>query len=680
MLVDPSARALNRIGRLVGDGTEMVSDADLLRRYVHTRDGTAFAALVRRHGPMVFGVCRRTLGHVQDAEDAFQATFLVLARKAGGVRPNEVSRWLYGVAVRVANKARARRKPVPAELNEIAAPPATPAPDWLPLLDAVLSRLPDRYRWPILLCDLQGRTRAEAAADLGIAEGTLSSRLARARAKLRSKLIRRGVVPTIAFAAALQAEPVPAALIESTLAVGAPAAARQLAEGVVRSMFFAKLTTLVASTACVLGALTLGFVAVPGAGVDPAAPSKSDGKAKEPLPKAKDDTKPKATALPDSERIRGTWEIVEVPRWVGDKPDIKKLIGQTITFESDRVTTTLFPGRNKTYRLDPGWDPKRLDFILRDGLGGEPSLIEGVIDLPKEISVPAIYRFDGDKLRLGIGSSSRKVRPESFDLTARDVVFTELVLRRKPEAARENPARDERTALEGTWESVAVEGAGIRRTLPDSTLVFEGKRLFIHSTAKESPREFEYTVDRKPSPPHIDLTATSDDDSLKKGQVLKGLYTLDGDVLTLTVGSPSEGRPKTLFGTNAPTIYYKRKGTNPKLPAGGVTPRLRELQQERVQALKEVASAYDQGLMLGKGNVLDAVRADEDVAAVELELATNDDEKAKVLEHLVERLKSHESKAMYNSTTGTHYNSDYARVKSSRLKAEIELERLKSGK
>ena len=87
MVIDPSARTVTRLGRLVGDGTETVSDADLVRRYVNARDGTAFAALVRRHGPMVFGVCRRTLGHVHDAEDAFQATFLILARKADTFRP-----------------------------------------------------------------------------------------------------------------------------------------------------------------------------------------------------------------------------------------------------------------------------------------------------------------------------------------------------------------------------------------------------------------------------------------------------------------------------------------------------------------------------------------------------------------------------------------------------------------
>src|SRR5262249_52738610 len=183
--------------------------------------------------------------------------------------------------------------------------------------------------------------------------GTLSSRLARARAKLRSNLIYRGVAPTVAVAAALQAEPVPAALIELTLSVGSSTAARQLAEGVVRSMFFAKLTTLVAFTAWVRGAATLGVVAVAGAEADPAAQSKSESKAKDPPPRAKDDAKPKSAALPDVDRIQGTWEVVEVLRHT-DQADAKKLLGQSITFDRGQLTTPWFLGQIKTYKLDPG--------------------------------------------------------------------------------------------------------------------------------------------------------------------------------------------------------------------------------------------------------------------------------------------------------------------------------------
>src|SRR5258708_17989111 len=149
MVADTLAGTVNR---LIGEGA--AGDADLLRRFVVARDEAAFTLLVRRHGPMVFGVCRRTLGHQQDAEDAFQATFLVFARKAHAVRPDGVSRWLYGVAVRVANKARvrrAKRMTSSVDLDQVPARPiAPPTTDWLPLIDAALARMSARDRGPIL--------------------------------------------------------------------------------------------------------------------------------------------------------------------------------------------------------------------------------------------------------------------------------------------------------------------------------------------------------------------------------------------------------------------------------------------------------------------------------------------------------------------------------------------------
>jgi RNA polymerase sigma factor (sigma-70 family) len=289
MVADRLARTVTRLA------ASESADADLLRRFVATRDDQAFALIVRRHGPMVFGVCRRTLQHQQDAEDAFQAVFLVLAHKAATVRPNGLSRWLYGVAVRVAHKARARRsRRAAAQLPEVAAPLASLPADWLPLLDAALARLPDRDRGPILLCDLLGRTRAEAAAELGIAEGTLSSRLARARNKLRARLARLGAslsLTTLAAGLADQAAgTVPTSLIKPPVAAGSSAAAaRELANGVLRTMFLAKMLKATAILAGVCGAVAVGATWLPTAGQEPPRPAVTRGPVEEPeKPAAKD--------------------------------------------------------------------------------------------------------------------------------------------------------------------------------------------------------------------------------------------------------------------------------------------------------------------------------------------------------------------------------------------------------
>jgi RNA polymerase sigma-70 factor (ECF subfamily) len=169
-----------------------LTDGQLLGHYIEQRDEAAFEALVRRHGPMVLGVCRRILGNVHDAEDAFQAAFLVLVRKAGSVVPREmIANWLHGVARQTAVKARAvsarryRREQAFAELPDAAASQDEPEADWQGLLDEELSRLPEKYRAPIVLCDLEGKTRKDAARQLGWPEGTVSGRLSRARSRKR---------------------------------------------------------------------------------------------------------------------------------------------------------------------------------------------------------------------------------------------------------------------------------------------------------------------------------------------------------------------------------------------------------------------------------------------------------------------------------------------------------------
>jgi RNA polymerase sigma factor (sigma-70 family) len=237
------------------------SDGELLTRFLERRDEAAFAALVRRHAPMVWGVCRRTLRHTADVEDAFQATFLVLVRKADSVRPRErVGNWLYGVARQTALKARATAARRGARERQVArmpepAPKRDPRDDLLAVLDEELGRLPDKYRAVLVLCDLEGQARPVAARQLGLPEGTVASRLARARSMLARRLVRRGLAVTAGSLATLLAEEAvaaPAAAVAAAIRAGCPLAAGAagaavsaqvlaLTEGVVKAMLLTRL-------------------------------------------------------------------------------------------------------------------------------------------------------------------------------------------------------------------------------------------------------------------------------------------------------------------------------------------------------------------------------------------------------------------------------------------------------
>src|SRR5262245_16456652 len=275
--------------RLLGADSAGPTDGALLERFIASRDGDAFAVLVQRHGPMVLGVCRRVLGNVHDAEDAFQATFLVLARKAASLAGGGgLANWLYGVACRTALKARTaacrrrgRVQPV-IDLPDIEAPTHETADDLLPHLDAELSRLPDVYRQAIVMCDLCGMTQKDAARRAGCPEGTLSSRLTRGRALLARRLRKRGIALTggalaTALARECSAGTLPPALLRSTVdaatelgsgstiaAVSSKAVA--LSEGVMKSMLLGKLKALAAGAALV-GVVLVGIVLVQPAGV-----------------------------------------------------------------------------------------------------------------------------------------------------------------------------------------------------------------------------------------------------------------------------------------------------------------------------------------------------------------------------------------------------------------------------
>ncbi len=280
-----SVRAL--AAGLVAEGE---SDQELLDRFVRERDEVAFAGLVERHGPMVLGVCRRALGDEHLAEDVFQATFLTLARNAATIRErSSLSGWLHGVALRLARKAtvaaaRARRKDA-----RPASEPDGPAAgaSWREvrqILDDELAKLPEQYRLPLVLCYLEGRSREEAAAELGCEPGRLKGLLERGRERLRARLIRRGLAPAAVSALMLTetalAAPVPPLLAVATARVvlssttnglascGASAAVRSLVEGG-RPMAGAKNLLLVVAFALAAGTVGLGMFGEPGTGPVP---------------------------------------------------------------------------------------------------------------------------------------------------------------------------------------------------------------------------------------------------------------------------------------------------------------------------------------------------------------------------------------------------------------------------
>jgi RNA polymerase sigma factor (sigma-70 family) len=222
---------------LLPDG-ERLTDGQLLEDYISRRTEGALAALVGRHGPMVWGVCRRVLRNHHDAEDAFQATFLVLARKAASIASRgSVGNWLYGVAHQTALKARATTAKRGTRERQVAAMPEPAVVeqdlwrDLEPLLDEELARLFDKYRSAIVLCDLEGKTRRDAAQQLGCPEGTVAGRLARARSMLAKRLTQRGVTLSGGMLAAVVSQKVVSAAVPTSVVDSTVKAATQYAVG-----------------------------------------------------------------------------------------------------------------------------------------------------------------------------------------------------------------------------------------------------------------------------------------------------------------------------------------------------------------------------------------------------------------------------------------------------------------
>src|SRR5215207_601744 len=382
------------------------TDRELVRAFAATRDEAAFAEIVRRHGPMVLAVCRRVLADAPEADDAFQAVFIVLARRAGSVgRPERLGGWLHGVAVRCARRARAAaasRRAKEHPMSDVAAPAAAD-PLWADartVLDEEIGKLPEKLRAPLVLCELEGLGRAEAAEQLGVPEGTLSSRLARAKEALRSRLVRRGLAPTLVGVGLIlsqaKAAAVPPALFDAAvgLATGVPAAgagvvsaaAAGLAQKELTAMFVKKLVLSVAVGVGVLGTAGLGWYGWTAARADETA------------------------AKADKDKLQGKWKITEAVLHGRPLPLERAvaLLGDTVEFKGDKVTLRT----ESTFTLDPSKSPKWIDMPSADGRG-----------------FVGVYALDGDKLTLHCAVPGSAPRPTELEFK-KGVNTTRLVLER----------------------------------------------------------------------------------------------------------------------------------------------------------------------------------------------------------------------------------------------------------
>ena len=406
-------------------------DAVLLERFVRHRDEAAFEAILHRHGPLVHTVCRRMLYSPDDAADAFQATFLVLARKAGAIGSGSLlAGWLFGVAYRVA--ARARKDRLRRETREqfdvdMTRFPASEEPRESAItreLCEEVQRLPQKYREPILLCYLEGKTIQEAANELNCPATTIKGRLALARDMLRQRLTRHGVTLTAGLLAGnAAAAPAPAALIAEVLkaapsfadgmAVGAVSMqVVALAKGVLRTMLLTKIKTVVAVL------LTVGLLTGTGGALyQTFAADKPADEKKADKPKA---GKPKA----DAEAILGTWKAVSmeydgVKNPAGAEFDLLKTM--KVTFTKEKHTIELAGGtKDYKYKLDPSTKPKSLDL---DG----------------DVSVKGVYALAGDKLTMCLPNAGKGggKRPDKLTTTKEDGRMLVVLKREGKERAKD---------------------------------------------------------------------------------------------------------------------------------------------------------------------------------------------------------------------------------------------------
>lgn len=522
------------------------TDRRLVEQFLAHRDERAFEGIVRRHGAMVYGVCWRILQRRDDTEDAVQATFVLLAQKLCTLRRQEsLGSWLHGIARRVALKARQRadrrRRHEQRAVMTASVVDEVDGGELYAVLDEELARLSEKWRRPLILCYLEGRTQDEAAGQLGWSKNTLRRRLDEARAALGRRLKRRGVVWAAAFSSALIADCTSAAappgpldrIAETALQVArAPDSLVgivapdiiALTEGVLPSMVRTKIPII---------AVVLCLIVVAGVGAGVAWPTVAaiEGDLtpavdfpRNPAPAPEQPKKDDATAK-ELKKLKGVWKVVELEA-DGKKAPANEIEGMRWTIDDKEILAKDpgEPGKKVSFTIDPSKSPKEIDL--------EP--LEGT---EKGKKLGGIYELDGDKLKVCVGD---KVRPTDFKTDAKGLglIAFERVKEQQPgaEGRHDEGAANELKKLQGVWKVVEVEANGEKAPAND----IEGVRWTIDAKeilAKEpgdTDRKTAFTIDPSKSPKEIDLETLDGPD---KGIKLEGIYELNGDMLKVCIGA-----------------------------------------------------------------------------------------------------------------------------------------------
>ena len=573
-------------------------DRELLRRFVVEHDEGAFQTILHRHGPVVFNVCRIMLANQADAEDAFQATFLVFARKAVGIRKaTSLGSWLYGVAYRIALKSQAefaKRKKheclVPTREFVESADDLTWR-DVKAVIHRELNGLPERYRAILVLCYLEGKTQDEVAHQLKLPKGTLKGRLERGRELLRARLVRRGFGPAAVLVAsgwsATESAAMPLTLVESTARMVASLAAERgvsgfvsakvvaLTEGVVKAMFITKLRTMIVML------LALGMVGS-GIGVRAYFQGTAHAQPDHIVGTPKDTVKLKVDKEEPSERTRKAVEMLK---------DNLDDFGLSLSFSGDLKepfhTIGLATACKNKAKTPPHWlgdadlgkegSAKVIDYLASSGFFDRASVIpsndqEGRVKFYASKNQPyyslqvsaqyheilgwdimMLHRLEG--LRKALDGDAAKL-------------MDKLLATLEPKRKEWEKAKD-KSNLEGTWTAISMERDGKSISEKevkefDIQLTFKGDEFMLMPFASKGPEHFpqgQFNIDTTTNPKSIDLTIDLPFSPAKKTSTMLGIYELDGDRLKLLQAPPDQGRPtefKTTPKSGMEFIVFKR--------------------------------------------------------------------------------------------------------------------------